>query len=359
MVNKKVTFMRETLALCDHCYMHIPAITYEKDNEIFLEKECIDHGTMITKIETDPKFYFEYNYNQILSNSYLLDTTRKCNLKCTHCYQVTYNYDTEVPIQNFLNKVKSWPVGWNAVTFAGAEAFLRKDFFNLHAKIQQECTENQPIMILTNGVILSKDTFSKKVSKLENTYVTIGLHHKNYHSYQIRSKQLEGIKNCKKNNIKINSIVYTLNDFSELNDIIQEIQDLKDECSYFGINLSFDTGINPKNSRQYLSELIRNVSSLCQTYNYSFKISLSESDRSHCIVYINDIRVKLVQLPDVYNIDLGEANTQVLGDFFADKPPSEGIHQIILRDALVNKNIELKDTIPEKWRTNNDKRNWR
>lgn len=351
--------MRETLALCNHCYRHIPAITYEKDNEIFLEKTCLEHGTMITKIETNPKFYFEYNYKKIVSDSYLLDVTRKCNLKCTHCYQVTYNYDIEKPIQHFVDKVRSWPKGWNAITFAGAEAFLRKDFFDMHASIQKECTEDQPILILTNGVILSKDIFSKKVSDLKNTYVTVGLHHKNYHNRHIRSKQLEGIENCKKNNIKINSIVYTLNGLFELNDIILEIQEMKNDCSYFGINLSFDTGINPKNPRQYLSELIKEVSDICKIYNYSFRISLEESDRSHCITYINDVRVKLVQLPDVYTIDLCEANTPVLGDFFDHKPTSEGIHQIILRDALINKNIELKDTIPEKWRTNNDKRNWR
>jgi uncharacterized radical SAM superfamily Fe-S cluster-containing enzyme len=51
-------FIHNTVSLCNHCYRHIPAIVYEKDNKIMMTKQCPDHGIQDSVVEIDTDFYY-------------------------------------------------------------------------------------------------------------------------------------------------------------------------------------------------------------------------------------------------------------------------------------------------------------
>jgi hypothetical protein len=68
------------------------------------------------------------------------------------------------------------------------------------------------------------------------------------------------------------------------------------------------------------------------------------------MVKINGITHRLIQWCDAKSIDLNELCTGPWCDFVPGKPISNFLHQVILRDASVNKSIMLWDSIPEKYR---------
>ena len=55
-------------------------------------------------------------------------------------------------------------------------------------------------------------------------------------------------------------------------------------------------------------------------------------------------------------IDLEEDQTESWADMLPGKPISPLVHQVILRDGLVNKNLPLYDTVPEKYQRKYDAR---
>ena len=102
----------ETKSVCNKCLKTIPAVKYEKDGVVFLEKECPEHGVFVNKIAKDPKRFFDktfssdtkpytpitrYNGNcgedcgwcekheQHICTG-LVEITEGCNLNCPICY---------------------------------------------------------------------------------------------------------------------------------------------------------------------------------------------------------------------------------------------------------------------------------
>lgn len=46
-----------TMSLCEVCYKHIPAIVFERDNSIWIKKQCPTHGKTEHMIERSAEFY--------------------------------------------------------------------------------------------------------------------------------------------------------------------------------------------------------------------------------------------------------------------------------------------------------------
>jgi hypothetical protein len=67
------------------------------------------------------------------------------------------------------------------------------------------------------------------------------------------------------------------------------------------------------------------------------------------MVKINGIVHRLIQWSDPKTIDLEELRCGPWCDFVPGKPITNFLHQIMLRDQAVNKNMMLWDTVPERF----------
>lgn len=91
------------------------------------------------------------------------EITRKCNLKCKHCYadagSVLSNEMTTKEIKTFIDDV--YNTGCLSITFSGGEPLLHPDIFEL-----MEYAKQKPLSVLlfTNGTLLTPDI----VEKLKN-----------------------------------------------------------------------------------------------------------------------------------------------------------------------------------------------
>jgi organic radical activating enzyme len=340
----------DTLSLCEHCYRHIPAVKFEREGSIWLGKNCSKHGYIEHLVEPDAEFYLNFVYPRWTYRTYFLEVTNRCNLTCPHCYQIPDNSSKDLPIDYFIDKIKSYPDDGFSICLAGAEPTIRKDLDELIKNINSIPGKTRQIIVLTNGVRLSNFDYAAKFAGIENLSWTFGLNHPDYQGHTVRSKQIEGLNNCIDLDLKIKNISYTLEDFDQLEYCLDEIQDFHSKyCEKFRIRVSADIGRVPDHTVRYLSELVNRSKNIATSKNWSFIPDMDSGIRAHYPVYINGVYIKLIQWPDVRTIDLEEMQTETWADFLPNKPISPLIHQAILRDAMINNKLMIFDTIPEKY----------
>lgn len=342
--------LEDTLSLCEHCYRHIPAIRFLRDNSIWLGKSCKEHGYTEHLVEPDSEFYLNYNYPRHALGSYFIEITNHCNLACPHCYQEPDNSQIDPSIDYLLELIKSWPDDGYPVSLVGAEPTTRKDLPDLINSIQQLPGKPRSIMILTNGVNLSNLQYVNKFKNIPNLSWTIGLNHPEYQGQIVRKKQMRGIKNMQDAGLRIKNISYTLKDLGQMEYCMEEIQWFGlSICEQYRIRCGADIGRHPGLPKLFLSDLIKEAKRIADKNNWSVDISHAHGNRAHYPLIVNNIMIKIIQWPDVKTLDLSEVQTEAIADILPGKPPSPLVHQVILRDGALNKKLPLYDTIPQEY----------
>ena len=166
----------DTISLCEHRRRHIPAVKFEKDGAVWLGKNCQHHGYVEHLIDPDADFYLNYNYPKHPLTSYFIEVTNRCNLTCPHCYQIPDNSSKDLSIDYIVEQIKSWPDDGYSISLAGAEPTVRKDLDILIEAIQSIPGKPRTIIVLTNGVNLSKIEYAKKFVKFKDLYNIIKKH---------------------------------------------------------------------------------------------------------------------------------------------------------------------------------------
>jgi radical SAM protein with 4Fe4S-binding SPASM domain len=104
--------------------------------------------------------------------------TSRCNLRCKHCYQVSYQ-TPELDFHNILGIMKQYSELLSAlnrkghINFTGGEPFLREDFFDL----LHECKRYSSLFsfgILTNGTLLNRKTV-EELKKLQPDFIQVSI----------------------------------------------------------------------------------------------------------------------------------------------------------------------------------------
>jgi molybdenum cofactor biosynthesis enzyme MoaA len=345
---------QETLSMCDRCYRHVPATKFERDGKIWLGKTCKSHGYHECLVEIDAEFYNSQQYEKRLPASYWLDITNRCNLDCPHCYQMPDNLSLDPSIDIILNQIKNWPDNGWPISLVGAEPTTRKDLAELVRAIQALPGKSRMIMIVTNGINLGKEHYAQQFKGIENLKWTIGLNHPEYNGGAIRNKQEQGIENCVKYGLTIKNFTYTIGDLSQLDYVLEEIQQWnhKGICDNARIQVGVDIGRTPDDHgpELYLSDLAKTTKILCEEKGWSWEVSPTEGNRTHYLVRINGIVHRLIKWVDVKTIDFSETFSEAYADMIPGKPMSPLLHQVILRDRSKNEGQLLFDTLPEKYR---------
>lgn len=343
-----------TTSICTTCYKHIPAKTFIEDGKVYLDKTCPEHGYEKHLVESDAEFYVNYNYPkrdlQEFLDAVCLDITNRCNLNCPHCYQIPDSKSQDTSIDTIISQIKGWP-RQRAVVLMGAEPTVRHDLPQLIEAINGIAI--RPIMILTNGVNLSRIDYAKQFTKFDNVYFTFGLNHPDYQGSVVRYKQEEGLKNCKALGLPIKNISYTLEGFHQLEYCLNEIQNFNKEhqyCKMYRIRVGTDIGRCPEQDKMFLSDLFKRSKNIAEKNNWSFVPKPELGIRAHYPVEINGVLIKLIQWPDVGTLDLEETQTESWADMLPGYPPSPLVHQVILRDQLINNNTPLLDVVEKKYR---------
>jgi hypothetical protein len=94
---------------------------------------------------------------------------------------------------------------------------------------------------------------------------------------------------------------------------------------------------------------VKEAEKICNKKRWDFTPSFKESNRTHYAVIINGVLHRLIKWCSVKTIDLEEVQSESWADLIPGKPMSPLLHQVILRDRVINNKLSLFDTVPEKY----------
>ena len=181
-------FIKETKSICPECLSVLDATIYEKDNGVYIEKTCPEHGRFNELYWSDYDQYkraAEYGVegegvenprtktlkgcpqdcglcpdHKSYTGLGIIDVTNRCNLKCPVCFAnaaaAGYVYEpTQTQIEEMLQNLRAnRPVPANALQFSGGEPTIRDDLPILIRKAKELGFRH--VEVNTNGVRLSK-----------------------------------------------------------------------------------------------------------------------------------------------------------------------------------------------------------
>lgn len=363
-------FIHNAVSLCNHCYRHIPAVVFEDNNKILMKKQCPEHGVMGSIVEIDTEFYYSLqNIRKPFVNEILLDVTDKCQLECPHCYHLPDNKTTDRPLSQIIEQLQSWPRDVRP-HFAGAEPALRQDFIELIRATKDLNFAN--FSALTNGLRFADREFAQQCFDAGLKTLCIGINHHSYQGKKIHTKQLQGLKNVLDIGYQVDFIGYTVESLDHLPDILEEIQQIKHpNIAIFKVRCGSFIGRSSDQHRSYLSTTVSRVKQLLEGMSGPTSPSQSlrrsqlrmennlqvldnfDNNLYHFTLQWNDVTLRLIQWPDVTNIDLEELNNGGWAQFY-DGPVTNFVHQVITRDAYVNMSLPKLDLPPVKYQYKKD-----
>ncbi|MFA7177767.1 MAG: 12,18-didecarboxysiroheme deacetylase, partial [Smithellaceae bacterium] len=141
--------------------------------------------------------------------------TRRCNLKCIHCYSnsADIDYPDELTTQEAKKMIDDLAAfGSPVLLFSGGEPLMRKDLLEL-AKYATD--KGMRAVISTNGTLITKD-IAAELKKIGLSYVGVSLDglqptHDRFRGRKgAFEKAIEGIRNCREAGIKV-GLRFTVN----------------------------------------------------------------------------------------------------------------------------------------------------
>ncbi|HPD56902.1 MAG TPA: 12,18-didecarboxysiroheme deacetylase [Smithellaceae bacterium] len=141
--------------------------------------------------------------------------TRRCNLKCVHCYSASadIDYPDELTTEEGKNLIDDLAqFGAPVVLFSGGEPFMRPDLLEL---AQYATDQGMRAVISTNGTLITGE-IAAKLKKIGLSYVGVSLdgleitHDRFRGTKGAFAKAMEGIRNCREAGIKV-GIRFTVN----------------------------------------------------------------------------------------------------------------------------------------------------
>lgn len=168
------------------------------------------------------------------------NVTRKCNLKCVHCYAHARDrsFDGELDTEQGMALIDDLAeFGTPVVLFSGGEPLTRKDLPDLAAHAVKR---GMRAVISTNGTLISEE-LAQTLKQIGLSYVGISLDGMEEINDRFRGVKgayrsaLAGIENCQKAGIKV-GIRFTINKYNageiaEIFDLLEEM-DIPRACFY-------------------------------------------------------------------------------------------------------------------------------
>lgn len=191
--------IRKTCSVCPYCINKIPAYIMEESGEVYLKKECPEHGKFSLLVSKNASFYKKLNnlYFSLFSTpleqkDYIVHVTNQCNLNCPICLANSNTeggkgeYEIE-ELKDFLHQNKDYKID-----LMGAEPTMREDLFKIINLVRK--SNNIPTLH-TNGIKLANFQYLKSLHNAGLREVHFQFDSFNDEVYEkIRGRKLLGCK---------------------------------------------------------------------------------------------------------------------------------------------------------------------
>lgn len=243
--------MQACKAICEHCYEYIDGeITFDGDN-VVLTKTCPTHGQSSHVVEPQ-KWFYEMTREQEsdvekrnqwskMFTTTGLDVTRRCNVKCPHCYVEPDNQVKDVDRSLLVSLAKQVKKA-ESIILMGAEPTMRNDLPELISEIKAETSKT--VGIYTNAIKLADEEYAEKLKEAGLNYACVSLHTRDYlGNEKLFDKKVVGMKNLIDAGISIHHISFSLQTMADLDVVLADAIKLQDCCSHIRIRSPQKVGI--------------------------------------------------------------------------------------------------------------------
>lgn len=197
---KDYKYLEHTVSLCPVCHKRLDAKIVEKNNSVFIQKNCPDHGDFSCILEEDPIYYQKRKIFDKPGNSFncqtstqkgcpydcglcpqheqhtcigLIEVTTACNLVCPVCYASSKQNGSFVTKQEFEKMVDFFieSEGGKAdiLQISGGEPTIHPDIIDLIAIARSRNLDY--VMLNTNGIRIAEDEdFVKELSLFKGRF---------------------------------------------------------------------------------------------------------------------------------------------------------------------------------------------
>lgn len=258
-------YYRKTFSVCPECLERIPAEVYEENDEIWMKKNCPEHGDFRDKISSSAKYYkwthyavrdkegkiiwqFDKNgeanppdcaaedprgcpYNCGLCPEHLstcslalIDLTNRCNFNCNFCYanvqKAGYLVEPSLEeIDRIMRHFREKPIPAVSIMFTGGEPTVRKDFPEI-CKMAKDWGFKE-VIVATNGYGFARKKggleWTKKVYEmgLDTLYFQFdGINNSTYEKTRgiknLMDYKMRVVENCRKVGLSSINLVATI-----------------------------------------------------------------------------------------------------------------------------------------------------
>jgi len=223
--------LKQTKSLCPTCLTEIDATVVEENNNVYMIKECMQHGKFKALVEKDVEFYkktmnkYSLNKKHRIINEFLIPFTHKCNQNCNFCWVPERNRE-DFTLNN-LKKIIS-NSDYKMLRICGGEPTLRKDLLEFIRFIKK----NKKFSVLTtNGIALTNLGYVKKLKEAGLNLVCLSFNsfsdvaYKKLNGRKLLQIKLKALENLKKVGINTSISVMVV---KGLND--KELKKIFDYC---------------------------------------------------------------------------------------------------------------------------------
>lgn len=291
-------FIKNTISFCPTCYKRIPASILLED-KVYMHKKCSEHGETVSLVESDNDFYLKClsSGSNNIYNGYFLDVTNRCNLKCKYCFYGVEN--TKDPSIETIKQEVYLHKGIAPIIISGGEPSLRKDLNELITEITK-ITPN--IELLTNGTgIVDSFDQTSELLKINNgiTRINLSMHKES------NGKDFEIIEKSRKLGVKLESVLFVIDDLTQINDIIKFGNKNSDVIESIRIKAATRLWAEQKpEDTIFVSDMLNYIS---KRYDYK-PIWWRNNKTSFFNLQIGKIFYMLVSWYNVNNIDIVDIN---------------------------------------------------
>lgn len=176
--------VKSTTSLCPVCLARLPADVFDRDGEVWMDKECREHGRFSALLASDARHYYVADPNasplgsccgsgrhcgdQTANHScnLLIEITQRCNLSCPTCYA-----DSSPERDEFLSPAEFAELldgllakgkgDADLIQLSGGEPTIHPEFF---AVLDHALGRVKQVYVNTNGIRLADRVFSEKLA---------------------------------------------------------------------------------------------------------------------------------------------------------------------------------------------------
>jgi uncharacterized radical SAM superfamily Fe-S cluster-containing enzyme len=291
--------IKKTQSVCPHCLGSLPAVIYEKERQVYMQKTCPEHGEFDVYLWPDAeqyhwfsKFAFPTVSRKPQTRSLKgcphdcglcpdhkrritlpeIEVTWRCNLACPVCFM----FDGDQPpdpsletITRMFETILHYDGPEVPVQITGGEPTVRADLPQIIEIVKKSGATH--VELNTNGIVIGRDIDYLRTLKkagLTNIYLQFDglntLTTKILRGLDVLAEKLQAIENCRGESIPVIlsvTIVDGVNE-RELGDIIHFAMDNLDVISGLALQTAMESGRFEVPNRKHLSigDVVRLIS---------------------------------------------------------------------------------------------------